>query len=46
VSKQTGKSRVVFEENSGLAVVIPADYVLETIDICFATANIKEAICQ
>ena len=46
VSKQTGQSRVVFEENSGLAVVIPADYVLETIDICFATANIKEAICQ
>ena len=26
VSKQTGQSRVVFEENSGLAVVIPADY--------------------
>ena len=46
VSKQTGQSRVVFEENSGLAVVIPADYVLETIDICFATANTKEAICQ
>jgi len=46
VSKQTGQSRVVFEENSGLAVVIPADYILETIDTCFATANIKETICQ
>ena len=44
VSKQTGQSRVVFEENSGLAIVIPADYILETIDTCFATANIKEAI--
>ena len=46
VSKQTGQSRVVFEENSGLAVVIPADYILETIDTCFATANIKESICM
>ena len=46
VSKQTGQSRVVFEENSGLAIVIPADYILETIDTCFATANIKEAICH
>ena len=46
VSKQTGQSRVVFEENSGLAVVIPADYILETINTCFATANIKEAICH
>ena len=44
VSKQTGQSRVVFEENSGLAVVIPADYILETIDLCFATANIKEVV--
>lgn len=46
VSKQTGQSRVVFEENSGLAVIIPVDYVLETIDTCFATAKIKETICQ
>ena len=45
VSKQTGQSGVVFEENSGLAVVIPANYILETIDTCFATANIKEVIC-
>ena len=44
VSKQTGQSRVVFEENSGLAVVIPADYILETIDLCFAKANIKEVV--
>lgn len=42
VSQQTGKPRVIFEENSGLAVVIPADYVLETMEACFATMNIKE----
>lgn len=28
-------TRIVFEENSGLAVVIPIDYVLETIDRAF-----------
>ncbi|MEC7640984.1 MAG: serine protease [Nitrospinota bacterium] len=42
VSQQTGKTRVVFEENSGLAVVIPMDYVLETIEVCFSAMNIKE----
>lgn len=33
VSKQTGKPRVVFQENSGLAVVVPADVIQETIEI-------------
>ena len=32
VSKQTGEARMVSEENSGLAEVIPMDYVNETID--------------
>jgi len=27
VSKQTGKPRIIFEENSGLAAVHPIDYV-------------------
>jgi len=31
-SQQTGKPRVVFEENSGLASVIPIQYVLEIIE--------------
>ena len=44
LSQQTGKPRVVFEENSGLAVVIPTDYIMQTIDACFATANIKETL--
>ena len=32
VSKQTGKERVTFEENSGLAVVVPADAIRETVE--------------
>jgi S1-C subfamily serine protease len=32
VSKQTGEARMVSEENSGLAEVIPIDYVNETIE--------------
>ncbi|QPJ65235.1 MAG: hypothetical protein G3M78_07465 [Candidatus Nitrohelix vancouverensis] len=35
LSQQTGQPRIVFEENSGLAVVIPIDYVQETIDRAF-----------
>lgn len=42
VSKQTGNTRVVFEENSGLAAVVPVDYILETIEACFSSLNIKE----
>ena len=42
VSKQTGNTRVVFEENSGLAAVVPVDYILETIETCFSSLNIKE----
>ena len=32
VSKQTGRPRVIFEENSGLATVHPVDYIDEIID--------------
>jgi S1-C subfamily serine protease len=32
ISKQTGTTRVVFEENSGLASVIPIDYVQDCIE--------------
>ncbi|RDV05531.1 S1 family peptidase [Undibacter mobilis] len=32
VSPQTGRPRIAFEENSGLAEVLPIDYVDETID--------------
>jgi S1-C subfamily serine protease len=42
VSRQTGHTRVVFEENSGLAVVVPIDFILETIESCFARMDIKE----
>ncbi len=31
VSRQTEKPRVIFEENSGLAEVIPVDFIRETI---------------
>jgi S1-C subfamily serine protease len=31
VSMQTGRTRVIFEENSGLASVVPMDYVIEVI---------------
>ena len=31
VSAQTGAVRIVFEENSGLASVLPMDYVVEAI---------------
>ncbi|MDR3502174.1 MAG: serine protease [Legionella sp.] len=32
ISTQTKRPRITFEENSGLANVIPVDYILETID--------------
>jgi S1-C subfamily serine protease len=32
VSLQTKRPRIVFEENSGLSSVIPADYILETLE--------------
>jgi S1-C subfamily serine protease len=43
VSQQTGKTRVIFEENSGLAMVIPMDYVSETIELCFKARKVEES---
>lgn len=31
ISRQTNRPRIIFEENSGLAAVVPIDFVLETI---------------
>jgi len=42
ISQQTGRPRVVFEENSGLSSVIPVDFIMETIEICFKTLNLVE----
>ena len=42
ISRQTGQARVVFEENSGLAVIHPVDFVLETIECAFQSSTIKE----
>lgn len=41
-SVQTKRPRVIFEENSGLSAVIPVDFVMETIEICFRDLNIVE----
>lgn len=37
VSQQTGRPRVIFEENSGLAAVVPMEYVIEVIQTHRAT---------
>jgi len=41
ISKQTGKTRVIFEENSGLAVVHPIDFVEETIKLSKRTLKLN-----
>jgi hypothetical protein len=41
ISPQTKRPRIVFEENSGLASVIPVDYIKETVDICFQNTHPK-----
>lgn len=37
VSQQTGRPRVIFEENSGLAAVVPMEYIMEVIEAHRAT---------
>lgn len=32
ISQQTGQPRVIFEENSGLAAVVPSDFIVETVE--------------
>ena len=39
ISTQTGRTRVTFEENSGLAVVVPVDQVHETVELAMADAH-------
>ena len=36
VSSQTGKARIIFEENSGLAEVVPVDVIKETITLAMS----------
>ena len=33
ISQQTGRERVIFEENSGIAEIVPSDVIMETIQI-------------
>ncbi len=42
ISQQTRRPRVIFEENSGLAMVIPVDFVMETVEIVFSTIKIED----
>lgn len=42
ISQQTRRPRVIFEENSGLATVIPADFIMETVEIVFSTMKIED----
>ena len=42
ISSQTGKPRVIFQENSGLAVVVPADVIHEAVEIASKKINIVE----
>lgn len=42
ISQQTKRKRIVFEENSGLSIVIPTDFIMETIEDCFKKLNLKE----
>ncbi len=43
VSKQTGRSRIIFEENSGLAIVAPMGLVRETVEL--AQKTIRPLTC-
>ena len=36
ISQQTGNPRVIFEENSGLALVEPVDSIKETVELCYS----------
>ena len=33
VSDQTKRPRIIFEENSGLATVVPVDFIVETVEL-------------
>ena len=40
ISEQTGKRRMVFQENSGLAVVVPIDVIQETVDHALSKSEV------
>jgi hypothetical protein len=42
VSQQTGRPRIIFEENSGLATIVPAERVIELVAQVEATIKPKE----
>ena len=43
VSKQTGRPRMIFEENSGLGIVVPLNLIEETINIALAKLLQRES---
>lgn len=42
VSQQTGRPKVIFEQNSGLSLVIPANYIIETIQNYLSSQQLDE----
>ncbi|NMC80335.1 MAG: trypsin-like peptidase domain-containing protein [Chloroflexi bacterium] len=40
VSAQTQQTRIIFEENSGLATVVPIDFLVEIVDVAIAESEI------
>ena len=42
VSEQTGRRRMIFEENSGLGVVVPVDQIRETITLALKNIEMRE----
>ena len=44
VSEQTGRRRMIFEENSGLGVVVPHDMIQDTINIAVGNLSPSESV--
>jgi S1-C subfamily serine protease len=42
-SKQTGRARVIFEENTGLALVVPVDHIFEVVNTAHARVMTEAA---
>jgi S1-C subfamily serine protease len=42
ISAQTNRPRIIFEENSGLAAVVPADFVVELVDLADETLRARQ----
>ena len=42
VSERTESPRIVFEENTGLASVVPVDFIIETVETCFGNMVVVE----